>query len=150
VLLLFTSFIGGCGGSTAGGMKVMRVMGLAKLFRREIDCLLHPRGVFPVKLSGRVMSPAALQAIWGFFSVYVATFAILMLLLMLVSGQDQVTAFSAVATCMNNLGPGLGAVSQTFSDINEAGKLIAVVAMLLGRLEIFTVLVLLNPSFWRD
>lgn len=149
VLMVLISFIGGCGGSTAGGMKVIRIMGLVKLIFREIRNLLHPKGVFLIKFSGRVIPQNTLQAIWGFFSLYVATFVVL-LLLMLATGQDQITAFSAVATCMNNLGPGLGNVAQTFRDISDSGKLIAVAAMLLGRLEIYTVLVLLHPAFWRN
>ena len=148
VLMIFISFVGGCGGSTAGGMKVMRVMGLVKLGYREVRCLLHPNGVFPIKFNGRVVPQDTLQAIWGFFALYVATFVIL-LLLMVLSGQDQISAFSAVATCMNNMGPGLGSVALTFSDISEGGKFVAIAAMLLGRLEIFTVLVLLHPAFWR-
>ena len=148
VLMIFISFIGGCGGSTAGGIKVMRVMGLVKLGYREVRCLLHPQGVFPIKFNGRVVPQDTLQGIWGFFAVYVATFVVL-LLLMLMTGQDQISAFSAVATCMNNLGPGLGSVALTFSEMSEGGKLVAIAAMLLGRLEIFTVLVLLHPAFWR-
>jgi trk system potassium uptake protein TrkH len=148
-LMIFISFIGGCGGSTAGGMKVIRIMGLFKLGYREIRRLVHPKGVFTVRFSGSVMSQNTIQAIWGFFSVYVVTFVILMLLLMVVSGQDEVTSFSAVATCLNNLGPGLGTVAQTFTNINDGGKVISIVAMLLGRLEVFTILVLLHPDFWR-
>ena len=149
VLLIFISFIGGCGGSTAGGMKVMRVMLLARLGYRELKLLLHARAIFPVKIGGRRVREETLQAVWGFFAVYVLTFVALMLLIMM-CGLDQVSAFSAIATCMNNLGPGLGEVSQSFASVSSAGKLVAVVAMLMGRLEIFTVLVLLHPAFWRS
>jgi trk system potassium uptake protein TrkH len=89
------------------------------------------------------------QAIWGFFSVYVVVFALLTLLMM-AAGLDQVSAFSAVATCMNNLGPGLGEVSVTFASVSASGKLLGILAMLLGRLEIFTILVLMAPAFWRE
>jgi len=94
------------------------------------------------------MHERTMQAVWGFFSVYVAVFIILMLALM-ATGLDQVTAFSAIATCMNNLGPGLGDVTYTFAGISDTGKIISTIAMLLGRLEIFTILVLFAPSFWR-
>lgn len=149
VLMIFISFVGGCGGSTAGGMKVMRVTMLVKLGWREINQLLHPRGVFIIKFGGYRVSPRMQQNIWGFFSIYSTTFIFLMLLMMVVSEVDQVTAFSAIATCMNNLGPGLGDVTQNFVSINSGGKIIAAVAMLLGRLEIFSILVLFHPAFWR-
>ncbi|HEB55291.1 MAG TPA: potassium transporter [Gammaproteobacteria bacterium] len=148
-LLMIISFIGGCGGSTAGGIKVMRVMLLAKLGLRELKMLMHPRGVFPIKIGTRRLREETLQAVWGFFAVYMLTFVVLMLLIMM-SGLDQLSAFSAIATCMNNLGPGLGEVSQTFAHVSDAGKIVAVLAMLIGRLEIFTVLVLFHPAFWRN
>lgn len=149
VLMMFISFVGGCGGSTAGGMKVMRITLLSKLGWREIIQLLHPKAIFPIKFGGRTVSQKTLQGVWGFFSIYALTFVILMLLMMMVSGHGQVTSFSAVATCMNNLGPGLGAVTQTFNALNDGGKIIAIIAMLLGRLEVVSVLVLLLPEFWR-
>jgi trk system potassium uptake protein TrkH len=83
----------------------------------------------------------------GFFSIYIASFVILMLMMLALDG-DQVTAFSAIATCMNNLGPGLGKVSQSFATIDDAGKVISIIAMLLGRLEVLSVLVILHPHFW--
>ncbi len=149
VLLIMISFVGGCGGSTAGGMKVMRVLALTKLGYREIIRLLHPQGLFPTRIGGQPLQENTSQAIWGFFSLYLLTFVVLMLIMM-AAGLDQVSAFSAIATCMNNLGPGLGAVAQTFSSLNSVEKLTSVAAMLLGRLEIFTFLVLLQPAFWRE
>ena len=89
------------------------------------------------------------DAVWGFFATYVATFSIIMLSLM-ATGLDQVTAFSAVAACMNNLGPGLGEVGAHYASISDNAKWILCLAMLLGRLEIFTLLVLLSPTFWRS
>jgi trk system potassium uptake protein TrkH len=88
------------------------------------------------------------DAVWGFFSVYVVVFVIMMLMMMS-SGLDQVTAFSAVAASLNNLGPGLGDVSSGFMTVNDTAKWVAVGGMLLGRLEIFTILVLVSPTFWR-
>ena len=149
VLMIFISFVGGCGGSTAGGMKVMRMMVLAKLGFREVRCLQHPRGQFPVRVGERVLGERTLQSIAGFFAVYVLTFGLLMLCMM-ATGVDQVTAFSAIATCMNNLGPGLGEVTVDFIGVSPLGKLVSVVAMLAGRLEIYTVLVLFYPGFWRS
>ncbi|HEB96519.1 MAG TPA: potassium transporter [Sedimenticola thiotaurini] len=148
VLLIFISFVGGCGGSTAGGMKVIRVHVLAQMGLREVRRLIHPRALLPVRLGGRVLRERTLESVWGFFAAYVLSFVVLMLLMMH-AGLDQVSAFSAIATSMNNLGPGLGEVATSFSGVSDAGKLIAAFAMLLGRLEIFTILVLLTPAFWR-
>ena len=148
VLLLFISFVGGCAGSTAGGMKVIRMLLLIKQGMREIFRLIHPAAEFPVKLGQRAVSNHVVEAVWGFFSIYVALFAVMLLLLMAL-GLDQVTAFSAVAACLNNLGPGLGAVAENFSTVPDTGKWVLVFAMLLGRLEIFTLLVLFTPTFWR-
>ncbi len=147
-LLIFISFVGGCGGSTAGGIKVMRVYLLVRQGMREMLRLIHPRAVVPIRVDGRVVDERTMQAVWGFLSVYVATFVVLMLLMMF-SGLDEVSAFSAIATSMNNLGPGLGQVASTFKDVSDMGKIIAAIAMLLGRLEIFTILVLLTADFWR-
>jgi trk system potassium uptake protein TrkH len=148
VLLIFISFMGGCGGSTAGGMKVMRYVLLIQQSSRELRRLVHPRAMMPVKLGGRVVDPRILHAVWGFFSVYIATFGLLMLGVM-ATGIDQVTAFGAVATSMNNLGPGLGEVAGNFTSLNDTAKWLCTAAMLMGRLEIFTILVLLSPEYWR-
>lgn len=148
VLLIFISFIGGCGGSTAGGMKVMRVILLTEQGFREIRRLIHPRAQVPIRVGRHVVSNQTVQAVWGFMATYIVSFVILMLLMM-ASGLDQVSAFSAIATSMNNLGPGLGEVATSFASVSDLGKLVSAFAMLLGRLEVFTVLVLLTPEFWR-
>lgn len=148
VLLLFGSFIGGCAGSTGGGMKVIRFLLLLKQGAREINRLVHPNAQIPVKVGHKAMPDRVVEAVWGFFAIYVASFAIMMLILM-ATGLDQITAFSAVAACMNNLGPGLGDVGAHYGDINDVAKWVLSFAMLLGRLEIFTALVLLTPAFWR-
>ncbi len=148
VLLILISFIGGCSGSTAGGMKVIRVMLLFKQGYHEILQLIHPKVVRPIRISGQVFSSDVLSGVWGFFALYVAIFCIAMLVLM-AGGLDQITAFSAVATCINNMGPGLGEVSVNFKSIADWQKLILALCMLLGRLEIFTLIVLFMPSFWR-
>jgi len=88
------------------------------------------------------------DAVWGFFSVYIVVFGIMMILMMM-TGLDQVTAFSAVAATLNNLGPGLGEVAAGFMTVPDVAKWIAIAGMLLGRLEIFTLLVLITPTFWR-
>ncbi len=149
LLLFFSSFIGGCAGSTAGGMKVIRLLIIFKQSWLNLQQLIHPHSVRSLKLAGRVLPSRISDAVWGYFALYVATFAVIMLLLM-ADGMDQVTAFSAVTTSMNNLGPGLGAVAVNFQDVSTGSKWLLAFAMLLGRLEIFTVLVLLTPEFWRN
>jgi len=149
VLLIFASFIGGCAGSTGGGMKVMRCLLLYKQGVREVHRLVHPNAELPVKLGNMPVSQRVVDSVWGFFAVYIVLFAIMMIC-MLMTGMDQVTAFSAIAASLNNLGPGLGDVSSGFSSITDAAKWICAAAMLLGRLEIFTLLVLVSRTFWRN
>lgn len=148
VMLIFMSFIGGSAGSTGGGMKVIRFLLLFKQGIREIQRLMHPNALMPVKLSGRAIPERVMSSVWGFFALYVATFAIILLSLMAL-GMDQVTAFSATAATLNNLGPGLGEVAANFGSINDPQKWILTFSMLLGRLEIFTLLVILTRTFWR-
>ncbi len=148
VLLIFASFMGACAGSTGGGLKVMRVLLLYKQGKRETKRLVHPNAVIPIKLGGKRVDESIINAVWGFFAAYVAVFALLLILLM-ATGLDQITAFSAVAACLNNLGPGLGEVGAHYTGINDMSKWLLCLAMLLGRLEIFTLLVLLTPTFWR-
>jgi len=148
VLLIFASFIGGSAGSTAGGIKVIRWLLIYKQGAREVARLVHPNAEIPVKLGNAAVQPRVVDAVWGFFSVYIVVFGA-MLLLMMATGLDQVTAFSAVAATLNNLGPGLGDVSSGFMSLSDPAKWVAVVGMLLGRLEIFTLLVLITPTFWR-
>jgi trk/ktr system potassium uptake protein len=148
VLLIFASFVGGSAGSTAGGIKVIRWLLIYKQGVREIARLVHPSAEIPVKLGNNAVPFRVVDAVWGFFSVYVVVFGF-MLLAMMATGLDQITAFSAVAATLNNLGPGLGEVAAGFMTISDTGKWIAVMGMLLGRLEIFTLLVLITPTFWR-
>jgi len=147
-LLIFASFIGGSAGSTAGGMKVIRWLLIYKQGMREIARLIHPNAEIPVKLGSAAVPVRVVDAVWGFFSVYVVVFGA-MLLAMMATGLDQVTAFSAVAATLNNLGPGLGDVASGFMTVSDPAKWIAIAGMLLGRLEIFTLLVLITPVFWR-
>lgn len=149
ILLIFASFIGGCAGSTGGGMKVVRVVLLYLQGVRELNKLVHPKAVFSIKLGRKALPDHVVSAVWGFFSAYAAVFVICMLLL-LASGMDDITAFTAVAACLNNLGPGLGEVASNFSSINDFSKWVLIIAMLFGRLEIFTLLVLFTPAFWRS
>ncbi len=148
LIVLLTMFIGGCAGSTAGGMKVIRWLMMWKQGSREVFKLVHPSAEMPVKLGTKALEWRVIDAIWGFFAVYVVSFGVLMVALM-ATGEDQVTAFAAIAGCMNNVGPGLGQVALNFTEVSDPGKWICILAMLLGRLEIFPLLVLITPTFWR-
>ena len=148
VSLIMVSFIGGCAGSTGGGMKVIRILLLFKQGAREIMRLIHPNAQFAVKLGKKPVDNRIIEAVWGFLSAYIAVF-VLMLLLLMASGLDQITAYSAVAATLNNLGPGLGEVAQNYAEINTFSKIVLCIGMLLGRLEIFTLLVIFTPIFWQ-
>ena len=148
ILLLFASFSGGCTGSTGGGMKVLRVTLLVKQGLRELERLVHPNAKIVVKVGRQSMSTRMMELVWGFFAAYVGLLTIMLLLLM-AAGHDQVTAFSAVVACLNNLGPGLGDVAANYSSLDDFSYAVLSIAMLFGRLEIFTLLVILTPAFWR-
>ncbi|MFC3094203.1 potassium transporter [Alteromonas sediminis] len=148
ILLIFSSFIGGCAGSTGGGLKVIRVFLLYLQGKREIDRLVHPKAIYSVKLGDRAMPDRVVEAVWGFFSAYAIVFVIIMIGL-ISTGLDNITAFTATAATLNNLGPGLGEVSSTFASVNDPGKWLLILAMLFGRLEVFSLLVLFSPTFWR-
>ena len=149
ILLIFSSFIGGSGGSTAGGIKVIRVVLLFLQGARELKRLIHPKAMFAIRIGNRSLSDRVVDAVWGFFSAYTLVFLISMLILMAL-GMDAISSFSATAACLNNLGPGLGTVASNYANVSDAAKYVLVVAMLFGRLEIFTLLVLFTPTFWKD
>jgi trk system potassium uptake protein TrkH len=148
VLLIFSSFIGACAGSTGGGIKVVRVLLMFKLAMKEIKKFIHPNAQINIKLNQRSVSESTLISVWGFFSLYVIAFIFIMVALMF-TGMDQVTAFSATAASINNLGPGLGDVAENYGAISESAKWILSFSMLLGRLEILTLMALLHKAFWR-
>lgn len=148
IMAIFFSCMGGCVGSTTGGIKAMRVMLIFKQGLRELRQLVHPQAVIPLKVGGRRVEATVVSAVWSFFAVYTSAYIVLLLLLML-TGLDFTTAFSAVAATLNNLGMGIAGVSAGFGGVSEWGKAVLCFAMLLGRLEIFTLLVLFTPAFWR-
>lgn len=149
ILLIFSSFVGGCAGSTGGGLKVIRVFLLFLQGKREVDRLIHPKAIYSIKLGKRALPERVVEAVWGFFSAYALVFVVIMVSL-IGTGMDDITAFSATAATLNNLGPGLGDVAANYADVTDAGKWLLIVAMLFGRLEVFSLLVLLSPTFWRS
>ncbi|RUR52895.1 TrkH family potassium uptake protein [Vreelandella populi] len=147
-LLFIAAFVGGCSGSTAGGMKVIRIILIVKQGMREVMRLIHPNAVIAVKVGKMSVPDSIAQAVWGFFSAYVMLFFLMMVGVM-ATGVDQITAWSTVGSALNNLGPALGEASSHYGELPSLAKWILVLAMLMGRLEIFTVLVLFTPAFWR-
>lgn len=147
-LLVYTGIIGACAGSTCGGIKMVRLLLIFKQGLREIERLIHPSAVIPVKLGNRRVPDRVVEAVWGFFSVYVFAY-MAMLLVLLATGLDITTAFTAVGASINNLGVGLGGVANDFAGLPDTAKWVLSFGMLLGRLEVFTLLVLFTPQFWR-
>lgn len=147
-LLLIGAFVGACSGSVGGGVKSWRVLIMINHAYKNIMTIIHPNSVISLKIGTKNVDDQVATSVWGFFSIYIISFVIL-LLGILISGLDFESAFSAVGACLNNLGPGLGAVSENYSQITSFSKGILAFAMLLGRLEIFTLLVLLTPMFWE-
>ena len=149
ILLLLAAFAGGCAGSTAGGIKMIRVLMIYLQGMREVKRLIHPNGVFPIKLGPSPVPDRLVEAVWSFFSVYVIVFLIMVTCIMVAGDLDFTTAFSAVGACLNNLGPGLGEVALNYANLSPVVKWMLMFTMMLGRLEIFTLLVLLTPAYWR-
>ena len=147
-LLLIGAFIGACSGSVGGGIKSWRVLIMINYAYINLKKMIHPNAVISLKIGNKNVENDVASSVWGFFSIYVISFVILLLGLVM-TGLDFESAFSAIGACLNNLGPGLGEVSQTYESVSPAGKGILSFAMILGRLEIFTLLVLFTPVFWR-
>lgn len=150
IILLLCMFSGASAGSTGGGMKLMRVMCCFKYCYKELFNLLHPHAVSPVKMGGKIVSEQVIGSILGFLALYMGLFGLCSVLLAGL-GVDFVTSLSAVAASIGNIGPGLGLVGPmgNYADIPMAGKWLLVWCMLLGRLEIYTVIIFLVPEFWR-
>lgn len=148
IMLMFIAIIGGCGGSTAGGLKMIRAILFKEKAMLEAKRVIHPQGVFTVKLGDVHISEQALNRVSGFISVYIIIFALGWLAL-LGCGLDITTAFSTIATTLSNVGPGLGEIGSNFKNLPSEALWICDFAMVAGRLEIFTLLVIFMPEFWR-
>lgn len=149
-LLLMLGLMGACGGSTSGGFKSLRVLMLFRQSQREIRRLIHPNAHLPIKIGGTTLSGRMVDSVWGFFFLYVVSYITFGLAMSAATDLDITSAFGAAGTSISNLGPGLGEVGPNFTAVNDAGKWICAFAMIVGRLEIFTVLVLFSPAFWRN
>ncbi|MEI6094160.1 MAG: TrkH family potassium uptake protein [Gammaproteobacteria bacterium] len=148
ILLVFASLIGGCAGSTTGGIKILRVMLIAKQIRREFVRLLHPQAVLPIKIDEKAMPEPALQSITGYVSLFFGLFAILILIFMAL-GNDFTSSFSAIAAGLANSGAGIGTISSNFASLSIASKWLLIITMLLGRLELYPLFILFTRPFWK-
>jgi trk system potassium uptake protein TrkH len=150
LILLLCMFIGASAGSTGGGMKCLRVMLCFKFCYQQLFSLIHPRAVSRIKLGGKVVSDEVMRSILGFLALYIGLFTLSSLVLAGM-GVDFITSFAAVAASIGNIGPGFGMVGpvDNYAQIPLLGKWLLIWCMLLGRLEIFTVIILIVPEFWR-
>ncbi|ELF6474987.1 potassium transporter [Vibrio cholerae] len=148
LFLVFCAYLGGCSGSTAGGNKFVRDIIIFKVIRREIRQLTYPRAILPIRYQGRVVAPDVTNSVMAFMSLAALT-TVVFTLLMMSTGLDFWSSFTAVVACINVLGPGFGAVASNFQPVSDPGIWILNLAMILGRLEYFTVLAMLLPHFWK-
>jgi trk system potassium uptake protein TrkH len=149
--MLLLSCILSCAGSTGGGIKMVRTLLVYRLGVREMKRMLHPNAIWPIKLGGHAVPDSVLGSVLGFFFVYVGSIAILSLTLT-ASGLDFISSFSAIVACINNAGPGLNQVgpATNYQVLTDFQTWVCSFTMLLGRLELFTLLVLFTPAFWRN
>jgi trk system potassium uptake protein TrkH len=148
LILIFAQYLGGCAGSTAGGNKIIRNILSAKLIGLELKRLLHPRAVFTLKYQGQPVSAPIVSATMAFMTIAAAS-SIVVTLLLMATGLEFWTSLSAAASCLNNAGAGFGEVGSNFIPVSDTGIWILSCAMILGRLEYFTVIALFLPTFWR-
>ena len=147
-ILIFLSFLGACAGSTGGGIKIIRILFILKELKRGLIKIIHPSAEVPIKINDQAVNENISNNILLFFIFYIISYIFLSLVLLLM-GLDATTAFSSVAACLNNLGPGAGSVIDNYSSINTATKYLLSFTMLLGRLEIYTLLIIMTPYFWK-
>lgn len=150
LLMLFLSSVTASSGSTGGGIKMVRTLTLARQSSRELSPLLHPTLAAPVTIGGTIVPNAVVFAVLGFIFLYFMSIVVLTFLLIL-GGLDFITAFTAVIACINNAGPGLGQVgpASNYAGLTDYETWVCSFTMLLGRLEVFSILILFTPGFWR-
>ncbi|HFG3110711.1 TPA: Trk system potassium transporter TrkG, partial [Escherichia coli] len=149
VFLLLSSFFGGCIGSTCGGIKSLRFLILFKQSKHEINQLSHPRALLSVNVGGKIVTDRVMRSVWSFFFLY-TLFTVFFILVLNGMGYDFLTSFATVAACINNMGLGFGATASSFGVLNDIAKYLMCIAMILGRLEIYPVIILFSGFFWRS
>lgn len=151
MMILLVTLLGGCGGSTSGGLKVIRLIIMLKQGQKEMHRLLHPHGVMNIKIGTHTLPPQVVKSVWSFASVYFGVF-LLISILMTALDYDIVTSFTATAATLANAGPGLGSIvgpAGNFEPLSGAAKMLLSFSMLIGRLEVITFLILFTPSYWK-
>jgi trk system potassium uptake protein TrkH len=148
-LIFVVAFIGACSGSVGGGMKVWRVLLMLKVGFSNMTKIMHPNAVNSVKLNGEKIVSSQIEAVFSFIAIYI-TFFLFFLFVLVFQDVDFYSAFSGTAAAINNLGPGLGELAENYSGLSDVGKLSLTMAMIVGRLELFGVLILMVPSFWKN
>ena len=150
MILLLLMFIGGCAGSTAGAIKNVRILLLFKLVKKALLKIIHPRAVYTIKFNGKAVDENTLSEVLVYFFMYVTTFVIAVLIVS-IEGKDFITTISSVATTLGNVGPGLGVVGPAgnFSSLTDISKVVLSFCMILGRIEIYPILLFFLPSFWK-
>lgn len=149
ILIMIGGLIGGCAGSTTGGIKSIRILVVMKQASRELHRLIHPNGEYILKIDQKMLPDKVIDAVWGFIGVFTVLFCLILFLLM-ACGLDFISAFGGVIASISNVGPGLGTVFWDYADLNDLAKWALSFSMLTGRLEIFAVMVILTPAFWRQ
>ena len=150
IIIVLCMFIGAMAGSTGGGIKIMRIILLAKHGYQEIFRLIHPHAVRSIKLGGKPVPAEVLNSIWGFFILYLGLFIVAVIIMCLI-GLDIPTSFASVAATIGNVGPGFGLVGpvNNYLSVPDLGKWVLIFCMILGRLEIYTVIIMVAPAYWR-
>ncbi|HDO51560.1 MAG TPA: TrkH family potassium uptake protein, partial [Rhizobiales bacterium] len=152
VLFFILMFIGGCSGSTSCGIKIFRFQVIFEMIRCRLQAVIYPKGVFVERYNGAPISDTVMSAVMGLFFLFLLSFAVIATLLSLI-GLDTLTALSAAASAVANVGPGLGPIVGpvgNYAALPDSAKWILSFGMLLGRLEIFTVIILFTPTYWRS
>lgn len=148
-LIFIVAFIGACSGSVGGGMKAWRVLMLLKVGFSNITKIMHPNAISSVKMNGEKIVPSQIEAVFSFIAIYI-TFFLFFMFVLIFQDIDFYSAFAGTAAAINNLGPGLGDFSENYSSLSDSAKLTLSAAMIVGRLELFGVLILFFPSYWRN
>ncbi|PJD92712.1 MAG: potassium transporter [Legionella sp.] len=148
ILVIFMSLIGGCAGSSTGGLKVLRLMLIGKHSKREFERLIHPQASLSIKMDQRTVSESIIQSVTGYVCLFFGIFALFILIFMAL-GNDFLSSFSIVAAGLANSGMGIGSISHDFSGLNEPSKWMMILSMIIGRLELYPLFILMTRSFWQ-
>lgn len=148
VLIMLLAIVGGCAASTSGGVKVMRALLIYKQGKREMRRTIHPNAIIPIKFGKHSLPEPILQSMWSFISVFIALFLVLVVVFMAL-GNDFITSFSAITASLSNAGAGIGGIHENFAHLSQSSKWVLIFAMIAGRLEIFSLLILFSPHFWQ-